>query len=587
MRHGHDPFVLGKYGLLVHAEGIWTFVADTELRLKDLRVRVGIVADARMYIMHVVVLVAAIEDVPKPSLGSIHSVGMQNWRNPNVLELKPHPAQPDSIANRIYFMPSPDLRALEPKALWSCFADLNAVPRPSKREERVVAFVREFAARHGLTSQLDRVGNVIIRKPASADRQDRPAVIMQAHLDMVHKAADGLKFDFDQQGIEMYVDGDWVRARGTTLGADNGLGVAAILAVLAAQDLSHPPIEALFTLDEEQGMGGALGLQPGLLTGKTMLNLDSEEDDTFTIGCAGGIDTLGTFEYSEMAHDSSAPVLAIQITGLRGGHSGLQIHEGRANAIKLLTRLLSACGENVVALSTMRGGSARNAIPAQCTAQMVILDQPRFAESFEREAAGIREEFRLIEPGLNIAAVPVSVEGSSIGTMGAEQQKSLVLAMQAVVNGVYRMSPVVPGLVEASSNFSTIALAHGKAEWGSLQRSSVESSKHDVARTFRAPFELIGAQVKSGDPYPGWSPSAESPILDKMKTLYRELFGHEVKVGACHAGLECGVISISYPGLDMISFGPNIHEAHSEKECASISSAQKFWKLLTATLASL
>ncbi len=481
-------------------------------------------------------------------------------------------------------MPTSDLRALEPKALWNCFADLNAVPRPSKREERVVGFVLGFASSHGLTAQLDSAGNVIIKKPASSDRQDRPAVIMQAHLDMVHKAGDGVTFDFDKQGIDMWVDGDWVRARGTTLGADNGLGVAAILAVLAAQDLSHPPIEALFTLDEEQGMGGALGLQPGLLTGKTMLNLDSEEDETFTIGCAGGIDTLGSFEYTEVAHDSASPVVAIQISGLRGGHSGLQIHEGRANAIKLMTRLLSACGEDVVALSTMRGGSARNAIPAQCVAQVVVLDQARFDESFEREAAGIREEFSLIEPGLNITTTPVS---ASVQTMSAEQQKSLVLAMQAVVNGVYRMSPVVPGLVEASSNFSTIELGSGKAEWSSLQRSSVESSKVDVSRAFRAPFELMGANVRSGDPYPGWSPSATSPILDKMKKIYRGLFGHEVQVGACHAGLECGVISIAYPDLDMISFGPNIHEAHSEKECASISSAQKFWKLLTATLADL
>jgi len=484
-------------------------------------------------------------------------------------------------------MPSSDIRALEPKALWNCFADLNAVPRPSKREERVVGFVLGFAARHGLAAQLDSAGNVIIKKPASADRLGHAPVIMQAHLDMVHKAADGLNFDFDRQGIEMWVDGDWVRARGTTLGADNGLGVAAILAVLASTDMSHPPIEALFTLDEEQGMGGALGLQPGLLTGKTMLNLDSEEDDTFTIGCAGGIDTVGTFLYTEVAHDSAAPVAAIQITGLRGGHSGLQIHEGRANAIKLMARLLYACGEDVVALSTMRGGSARNAIPAQCVAQVVIFDETRFAESFEREAAGIREEFRLIEPGLSIGSTRAEVDGGEVGIMGGEHQKSFVLAMQAVVNGVYRMSPVVPGLVEASSNFSTIALGNGKAEWGSLQRSSVESSKADVARAFRAPFELIGAEVRSGDPYPGWSPSAESAILDKMKKLYRELFGHEVKVGACHAGLECGVISMAYPGLDMISFGPNIHEAHSEKECASISSTQKFWKLLTATLADL
>lgn len=481
----------------------------------------------------------------------------------------------------------PDIRALEPNALWNCFADLNAVPRPSKREERVVGFVLGFAARHGLAAQLDSAGNVIVKKPASADRQDRPAVIMQAHLDMVHKAADGLNFDFDTQGIDMWVDGDWVRARGTTLGADNGLGVAAILAVLASKDLSHPPIEALFTLDEEQGMGGALGLQPGLLTGKTMLNLDSEEDDTFTIGCAGGMDTLVSYDYAETTHASDAPVIAIQITGLRGGHSGLQIHEGRANAIKLMARILHACGEKVVALSTMRGGSARNAIPAQCTAQVVVLDQARFDECFRSEVKGIQEEFELIEPGLSIITTAVQTGTGSISTMTPEAQRPFVLAMQAVVNGVYRMSPVVPGLVEASSNLSLISLGGGHAEWSGLQRSSVASSNLDVARAFAAPFQMIGASVRHADGYPGWSPSATSPILEKMKTLYRDLFGHEVKVGACHAGLECGVIAIAYPGLDMISFGPNIHEAHSEKECASISSTQKFWKLLTATLAAM
>ncbi len=479
------------------------------------------------------------------------------------------------------------LRDLEPNALWNCFADLNAVPRPSKREGRVVAFMLDFAGRHGLASELDCAGNVILRKPASADRQGRAPIIMQAHLDMVHKAEDGLKFDFETQGIEMWVDGDWVRARGTTLGADNGLGVAAIMAVLSAKHLSHPPIEALFTLDEEQGMGGALGLQSGVLTGKTMLNLDSEEDDTFTIGCAGGIDTLVSYEYTQSVGNPDLPMVAIKIAGLRGGHSGLQIHEGRANAIKLMARILNACGEDVVALSAMRGGSARNAIPALCEARAVIRDQARFDAIFQNEVEGIREEFRLIEPRMQIDAVVVPAEGDVIDTMCAADQRSLILAMHAVVNGVYRMSPVVPGLVEASSNFSTIALGDGRAEWSALQRSSVESSKQDVASAFSAPFQLIGAEVRHGDPYPGWSPSAESPILETMQAIYRELFGHEVKVGACHAGLECGVISKAYPGLDMISFGPNIHDAHSERECASISSTQKFWRLLTATLARL
>ncbi|MCB1211219.1 MAG: aminoacyl-histidine dipeptidase [Verrucomicrobiales bacterium] len=480
-------------------------------------------------------------------------------------------------------MPS-DIRALEPRALWNCFADLNAVPRPSKREERVVAFVREFAERHGLTSMVDSGGNVIVKKPASADRVDRPAVILQAHLDMVHKAANGLNFDFDQQGIEMWVDGDWVRARGTTLGADNGLGVAAILAVLASKDMSHPPLEALFTIDEEQGMSGALALQPGLLTGKTMLNLDSEEDDAFTIGCAGGTDTLVTFEYADAAYVAEEVFVAIKISGLRGGHSGLQIHEGRANAIKLMARILGACGEEVVALSSLRGGSARNAIPAECQAEVVVIDAERFEAAFRREVAGIQEEYRLIEPRMSIVAELADSRDGIILAMSPNDQRSLVLALRAVVNGVYRMSPVVPELVEASSNLSLIELGNRRAEWSGLQRSSVDSSKLDVASAFAAPFQMMKAEVWHADGYPGWSPSAESPILEKMKAIYLDLFGHEVKVGACHAGLECGVIGIAYPGLDMISFGPTIHEAHSEKECASISSAQKFWRLLTKTL---
>ena len=486
----------------------------------------------------------------------------------------------------LLIMPT-DIRNIEPLAVWNCFADLNAVPRPSKREERVVEFMLEFARKNGLESLLDRGGNVIFRKPATADRQDRPTIILQAHLDMVHKAADGLNFDFDQKGIDMWVDGDWVRAKGTTLGADNGLGVAAIMAVLASRDLSHPPIEALFTLDEEQGMGGALSLQPGLLTGKTMLNLDSEEDDTFTIGCAGGIDTLASWQYQEASHDSTVSFAAIQINGLRGGHSGLQIHEGRANAIKLMTRILSACGPDVIALSTMQGGSARNAIPAQCTAKGVILDQSRFASIVQSEIEGIEREFALLEPEMRIETTMIQSAGEPIRAMQSADQKSLLLALQAVVNGVYRMSPVVSGLVEASSNLSLISLRDGCAEWSGLQRSSEESSKRDVAAAFAAPFLLIGANVRHDDGYPGWSPSADSPILDRMKKIYRDLFGHEVNVGACHAGLECGVIAMAYPHLDMISFGPNIHEAHSEKECASISSTQKFWKLLTTTLASL
>jgi len=476
------------------------------------------------------------------------------------------------------------IRSLEPHALWNCFADLNAVPRPSKQETRVKAFVKEFAAKHSLECIEDRGGNLIVKKPASADRVGRPPIILQAHLDMVHKAADGMSFDFMNQGIEMWVDGDWVRARGTTLGADNGLGVAAILAVLASKGLKHPPLEALLTIDEEQGMSGARLLQGGLLTGKTMLNLDSEEDDEFTIGCAGGIDTLVSWSYPEIAHEK-ASIFEIRVEGLRGGHSGLQIQEGRGNAIKLMARILAACGEKVVALIDMRGGSARNAIPARCIARVAVFNQLVFTQTIAEQVQAIWNEFKRLEPDLQITTK--DLDNGPVATLIPEKQSALMLALQAVVNGVYRMSPEVPGLVEASSNLSLIDLGRGHAEWSGLQRSSVESSKRDVSAAFAAPFRLLGAEVHNDDGYPGWSPSASSVILDQMQGIYRELFGHDVGVSACHAGLECGVIAQTYPGLDMISFGPDIEEAHSENERASISSAQKFWKLLITTLARL
>ena len=473
------------------------------------------------------------------------------------------------------------IRSLEPRALWSCFADLTAVPRPSKKEARVKAFVRGFARENALECIEDSGGNLIVRKAASHGREGRPPVILQAHLDMVHKAAPGVSFDFDSQGIEMWSDGVCVRARGTTLGADNGMGVAAILAVLASRDLPHPPIEALLTVDEEQGMSGARMLQGGLLRGKTMLNLDSEEDEEFTIGCAGGMDTLVSWEYPQIER-AAARIAEVRIEGLRGGHSGLQIHEGRANAIKLMARLLAACGEEAAALSTLRGGSARNAIPASCAARIAVRDEAVLRDSVAEEAAAIGEEFHRIEPSLRIAIEPL--ESGTVSTLTPEKQRALLLALQGVINGVYRMSPEVPGLVEASSNLSLIELGGGRAEWSGLQRSSVESSKKDVVAAFSAPFHLLGAAVRHDDGYPGWSPSASSPVLDQMRGIYRELFGHEVRIGACHAGLECGVIARVYPDLDMISFGPNIAEAHSENERTGIASVRKFWRLLTAVL---
>ncbi len=486
------------------------------------------------------------------------------------------------------------IRALEPKLLWNCFADLNAVPRPSKEEARVVQFMLDFAREHGLESVVDTGGNVIIRKPATQDRNSEPTLILQSHLDMVHKKAPDVAFDFKTQGIEMFVDtdGDTVRAKGTTLGADNGLGVAAIMAVLASTELSHPPLEALFTVDEEMGMTGAKNLQPGILQGKTLLNLDSEEDDTFTIGCAGGCDTIVSIPGGASYLRGGTNTQRITIKGLQGGHSGLAIHEGRGNAIKLMARILAPMDPEKVGLVSMNGGSARNAIPAECVAEVDFdqADQAYFESEFAQAVADITADYKHIEPKLEITVGPSPTSRRPASILTRPDAHLVLQALHAVVNGVFRMSPKVEGLVEASSNLSLISLDHYGGEISGLQRSSEESSKRDVATSFAAAFRALYPEevtVRHSDGYPGWSPNADSPLLAKMRVIYADVFQEPVKVGACHAGLECGVIAETYPGLDMISFGPNIHGAHSEDERTSIASVAKFWKLLVAVLARL
>lgn len=467
-----------------------------------------------------------------------------------------------------------DIRSLEPRAPWGFFADLNAVPRPSKREERVAKFVADFGHKLGLETLTDAFGNVIIKKPASPGREKSKPVILQAHLDMVHQKNEGTVFDFENQGIEMFVEGDWVRANGTTLGADNGLGVATIMAVLAATDISHPPIEALFTLDEEAGMGGAKNLGRGLLKGKLLLNLDTEEDHVFTIGCAGGLDTIVDWTYKEEAMPAGLKPLKIKVSGLKGGHSGMDINLGLGNANKLMTRVLMACAAAGLRLADMEGGSARNAIPRECSAAVAVKNEKRFAKLFRAVVQEIVEEFATVEPGLRIefsdAPAPAKV-------MRRSDQVKFLAAMRAVHNGVFRMSPDVAGLVEASSNLARVELKNGQLAIGSLQRSSVESSKADVAAAFRAPFDLLGAKITTANGYPGWKPNPNSKIVRKMEGIYTQMFGHAPHIEACHAGLECGIIGEAYPGLDMVSFGPNIRGAHSPEERASVSSFQKFW----------
>jgi dipeptidase D len=476
------------------------------------------------------------------------------------------------------------ISSIEPKEVWSQFAALNAIPRPSKREERVAQFMTDFGKKLGLEVIHDAFGNVIIKKPATKGKEKSPTIIMQGHLDMVHQKNNGTEFDFETQGIKMLIDGDWVKADGTTLGADNGLGVAAIMAILASKDMAHPAIEALFTLDEEAGMGGAKNLGKGLLKGKLMLNLDTEEDHVFTIGCAGGIDTLVDWSYTEEATPADAAAFTLTLNGMRGGHSGMEINVGRGNANKLMARLLMDLQKTGVRVSSWHAGSARNAIPRESNVILVTTKPASLEKALKKIAKEIKTEFATPEPGLDITLTPVATPAK---VMSRSAQKKFLMAVRSAHNGVYRMSPEVVGLVEASSNLAIVKLEGGHLHIGSLQRSSVESSKADVAAAFRAPFDLIGAKISHDNIYPGWKPNPSSKLVQKMGGVYKQMFGTEAHVEACHAGLECGIISEHYPGLDMISFGPTILNAHSPGECASISSTAKFWSFLTATLAEL
>ena len=479
---------------------------------------------------------------------------------------------------------SQEIRNLEPQQLWNKFADLNAVPRPSKKEERVIAFMKDFGKKLGLETIEDEVGNVIIKKPATAGMENRKTIVMQSHLDMVHQKNATTEFDFNTQGIEMYVDGDWVRAKGTTLGADNGLGVATIMAILESTDIPHPAIEALFTIDEETGMTGAMGLKGGLLQGEILLNLDTEEDDEIDIGCAGGIDVTATRSYEEEDVPEDAVAYKISVKGLNGGHSGMDIHKGLGNANKIMNRLLFDGFENFgLQISEINGGSLRNAIPRESTATVVIAGMYDEAYVFDmQEIIGdIKTEFKTMEPNLVIEIEKTDLP-SKIMDLGV--QEGLVRALYAAHNGVYRMSPDMADLVETSNNIARVIVKNGEITVGCLTRSSVETSKMDLANALRSAFELMGCEVNFSGSYPGWTPNVTSPILDVLTDIYEKQNNEKPKVVACHAGLECGILGTNYPDMDMISFGPTIHGAHSPDERASISSAQKYWKFILEIL---
>jgi len=477
-----------------------------------------------------------------------------------------------------------EVRNLEPSALWNNFADLNAVPRASKKETQVIAFMMAFGEKLGLETVQDGIGNVVIKKPATSGMENRQTVVLQSHLDMVHQKNGDTDFDFATQGIDMFIDEDWVRARGTTLGADNGIGVATIMSLLAATDIPHPALEAMFTIDEETGMTGAKELDPANFSGKILLNLDTEEDDELTIGCAGGIDTNTSYNYEAQPANTVSTSFQITIKGLMGGHSGMDIHKGRANANKLMNRLLFSLLQRInFQLSALDGGSLRNAIPRESNAVVVVpLENiALFRSSLAEFKELIHAEYQSLEAGLSISATEIA---PAINVISHEELVKIINAIYALPNGVFRMSPDIAGLVEASSNLARVVIKEGLFTTQSLQRSSVESTKTDVSNAIRAAFENIGAIVEQGGDYPGWKPNADSDILRLMVKLYETRFEQAPKVEACHAGLECGIIGGHLPGMDMISFGPTIHGAHSPDERVQISSVQKFWGYLLAVL---
>jgi dipeptidase D len=479
---------------------------------------------------------------------------------------------------------SQEIRNLEPKDLWNKFADLNEVPRPSKKEDRVIEFMKNFGTSLGLETFEDEIRNVIIRKPATYGMENRKPIVLQGHLDMVCQKNNDTNFDFDTQGIDMYVDGDWVRARGTTLGADNGLGVAMMMAILESKTIAHPAIDALFTIDEETGMTGALNLKGGILKGEILLNMDTEEDDEIGIGCAGGIDVTANRSYTEEETPEGSVGYTITVKGLNGGHSGMDIHKGLGNANKIMNRLLFDGFENFgLQISEISGGSLRNAIPRESNAKVIVASMYDEAFMFDmQEIIGdIKTEFKTMEPNLTIEIVKSDLP-SKVMDLGV--QEGLIRGIYAAHNGVYRMSADIPGLVETSNNIARVIVKEGEITIQNLTRSSVESSKFDLANALRSAYELFGCEVECSGSYPGWTPNVNSEILDLLVKIYEKQNGAKPNVAACHAGLECGILGTNYPEMDMISFGPTIHGAHSPDERASISSSQKFYKFVLEIL---
>lgn len=479
---------------------------------------------------------------------------------------------------------SKEILNLQPAEVWKHFYSLTQIPRPSKKEQGAIDFMKKFGEDLGLETIVDEVGNVIIRKPATPGMENRKGVILQGHLDMVPQKNSDSAHDFEKDPIDAWVDGEWVKARGTTLGSDNGMGVAAAMAVLAATDLEHGPVEGLFTIDEETGMTGAFGLKPGLLHGDILLNMDSEDEGELYVGCAGGTNANITFEYYGVPSHKETKAYKISVTGLKGGHSGLDIPLGRGNSNKILFRLFKESEEKFgLRLASVDGGSLRNAIPRESFAVVTVPnDKATGFESFVGTFTGIvQAELARTEPGLNIKLEDNPMPEQLIDE---HTQQQLIYSIYACPNGVMRMSDSMEGLVETSTNLAIVKSGEGKVNVMCLMRSSVDTAKDDLQNMIECVFKLAGADVMFDGSYPGWKPNPDSAILKTMQDVYQNRWGRIPKVLGIHAGLECGILGANYPHWDMISFGPTIRFPHSPDEKVNIETVGKFYEFLLETL---
>lgn len=475
------------------------------------------------------------------------------------------------------------LDQLEPKTLWGYFLGLSAIPRGSKAEAAAAAWVAGEARKLGCQVEQDAVGNLLIRKPAAPGCGNRPGVALQAHVDMVCEKNEGTVHDFAKDPIQVWRDGDCLKAKGTTLGADNGIGVASALAVLAAQDLAHGPLEVLITIDEETGLTGAANLRPGWLRSKYLLNLDSEEEGYLTIGCAGGVDTVASRKLTLGAPSAGLQAYRLKIAGLRGGHSGIDIHAGRGNAIRLLAQVLHALGSRFpMELVSLTGGNKRNAIPREASAQVYLdpAQEGALREALTQQEAHWRAAFGVLEPGLAMG-LETGVGGS---VMSAADARALVGLLLTGPHGVEAMSPDIQGLVQTSTNLGVVQTKPGMVEVNFLSRSAIDASKYALAERIGAACALAGFEARHEGAYPGWKPEPKSSLVQRINEVNQEIYGKPMHILAIHAGLECGLIGEKYPEMEMASIGPDMWDVHTPDERVSIPSVASFWKLLRAVL---